>query len=73
MQISDWIKNTTPEERRKVARAAGCSAVYLYYVVKDGCSAGLAKRIEAATEKIMPDRILKKEDLRPDIWSKVEK
>ncbi len=69
MKITDWIKKTTPKERRQVAKEAGCTAVYLYYVVKDGCSAGLAKKIEQATKKITPDRVLTKEMIRPDIWT----
>jgi len=62
------MKRTSGEERRQIAREAGCTAYYLYHVVKNGCSPGLAKKIEAATKKFMPDRIVSKAELRPDIW-----
>lgn len=68
MKLSDWMKKTTSKERRQVAKEAGCTSYYFYYIAKNRCSAGLAKKIEDATQKITPDRVVFKEELRPDIW-----
>lgn len=69
MKLSDWMTKTTSEERRQVAKQAGCTSYYFYHIAKDRCSAGLAKKLEVAIQKITPDRLVSKEELRPDIWS----
>jgi hypothetical protein len=70
MQLSKWIEKHSTEELRKLAKMCGCASNYLYHVAQDSCSAGLAKKIEAATKKLNPLMVVSKESLRPDIWSK---
>lgn len=70
MTLSQWIKKSTSEELRILAKRCGCSTNYLYYVAANRPSTGLAKKIEAATKKLNPLMVVSKESLRPDIWSK---
>lgn len=70
MKLSKWIKKSTFEELKKLAKRVDCHPRYLYQVGTKGCSAGLAKKIERCTEKLTPGRVVKKNELRPDIWSK---
>jgi hypothetical protein len=70
MTLSQWIKKSTTEELRILAKKCGCSTNYLYYVAANRPSTSLAKKIETATRKLNPRRVVNKESLRPDIWSK---
>lgn len=72
MQLSKWIEKHSTEELRKLAKMCGCASNYLYHVAQDSCSAGLAKKIEAATRKLNPERVVHKWELRKDIWEKGE-
>ena len=72
MKLSTWIKNTTTDQQRELARRAGCHSNYLYCVALNGCSAGLAKKIERVTTRMTPNKIVFRRDLRPDIWDKKE-
>ena len=72
MQLTRWMKKATPEEIRTLAKTVKCHHNYLYQVAKDGCSAGLAKKIERFTRKITPGCVVTRHDLRPDIWKKGE-
>lgn len=72
MKFASWMKKASSEEIRKLAKRVGCNYLYLYQVAKGSCSAGLAKKIEQCTKKLTPERVVKKNELRPDIWSKGE-
>lgn len=72
MNFEKWISVSTSEEQRKLAKMCGCVSNYLYYVAQNGCSAGLAKKIEKYTTQIDPKRAVPKYTLRPDIWKKGE-
>lgn len=72
MKLSKWMKKSTFEELKELAKLIGCHPRYLYQVRVKGCSAGLAKKIERWTMKLTPDRIVTRHDLRPDIWKKGE-
>lgn len=72
MKLAKWIRSSTTEELRKLAKKIGCHPNYLYQICNDGCSAGLAKKIEKWTMKLTPDCIVTRHDLRPDIWKKGE-
>ena len=72
MQLSKWIQKSSTEELRMLAKKCGCANNYLYQVALNGCSAKLAKKIEAATMKLTPGRIVSKNTIRPDIWQKGE-
>ena len=72
MQLSKWMKKVNSEEIRKLAKKVDCHPNYLYQVAKNGCSAGLAKKIKKWTTKLTPDCVVTRHDLRPDIWKKGE-
>ena len=72
MKFSKWMEKANPKEMRKLAEMIGCHYLYLYQVAKNNCSAGLAKKIEAATKKLTPERVVHKWELRKDIWEKGE-
>ncbi len=72
MQLSKWIKGHSTEEIRKLAKMCHCANNYLYHVASNGCSAGLAKKIQKNTEKLTPGKVVHKWELRPDIWKKGE-
>ena len=72
MQLSKWIKKSSTEELRILAKKCGCATNYLYQVALNGCSAKLAKKIEAATMKLTPQYVVTRHELRPDIWKKGE-
>lgn len=68
MKLSRWIEKSSTYELRQLAQRVRCHPQYLYQIRKDGCSAGLAKKIEKATKELTPGQVVTKEDLRPDIW-----
>ena len=68
MKLKEWIKKSSTYELRQLAKKVKTHPQYLYQVAKFRCSAGLAKRIEAATRLLTPDKIVTKEEIRPDIW-----
>ena len=72
MQLEKWIEKTSTEELRKLAQVCEISVNYLYHVARNGCSAGLAKKIERFTRELNPRRVVRKYELRPDIWKKGE-
>ncbi len=72
MKLKKWIRVSTTAELKKLAKKCGCCSNYFYQVASKGCSAGLAKKIERVTKQLTPDRIVSKQELRPDIWSKDE-
>ena len=72
MQLSKWIEKHSTEELRKLAKMCDCANNYLYHVAQNGCSAGLAKKIQKYTEKLTPGKAVSKSELRPDIWKKSE-
>ncbi len=72
MQLSKWIKKSTSRELRVLAKECGCASNYFYYVALNGCSAKLAKKIEAVTMKLTPRYVVTRHELRPDIWQKDE-
>ena len=72
MKFAKWMEKSNTEEIMKLARMVDCHYLYLYQVAKTSCSAGLAKKIEAATKKMNPCRIVRKHELRPDIWKRGE-
>jgi hypothetical protein len=51
MNLSAWIKKSSTDELRELAKMVGCHTNYLYFVAADKCSPGLAKKIETATKK----------------------
>ncbi|MEA3385862.1 MAG: hypothetical protein U9Q89_05350 [Thermodesulfobacteriota bacterium] len=68
MKIREWIKKTSSEERRQVAKKAGCTSYYFYHVANNGCGVGLAKKIEVATRQVTPGAVVLKSEIRPDVW-----
>lgn len=72
MKLKEWIKKSTFKELEKLAKKVGCHPRYIYQIVNNGCSAGLAKKIEKFTQKVTPNCVVTRHDLRPDIWSKGE-
>lgn len=68
MKLSTWIKRSSTEDLRKLAQLSGCHSNYLYFVASNRCSAVLAKRIERATKKMDPGKVVTKQSLRPDIY-----
>ena len=72
MKLKEWIKKSTFKELEKLAKKVGCHPRYLYQIVNNGCSAGLAKKIEKFTQKVTPGKVVYKWELRPDIWKKGE-
>lgn len=72
MKFSNWIEKHSTEELRKLAKMCGCASNYLYQVANNGCSAGLAKKIEKYTTQMNPKRAVPKHTIRPDIWKKGE-
>ena len=73
MKLSKWIKTSSTDELKELAKKCGCCSNYIYQVAAKGCSAGLAKKIERATMKLTPGRVVTKYELRPDIWLKSDK
>lgn len=72
MKLGKWIDVTTTAELKKLAKKCDCHSNYLYQVATKGCSAGLAKKIERFTQRITPNYVVTRHDLRPDIWKKGE-
>ena len=72
MQLSKWIKKASTKEMRILAKKCEIANNYLYQVALNGCSAKLAKKIEAATMELTPRFIVTRHELRPDIWEKEE-
>lgn len=72
MKFAKWMEGSNTTEIIKLAKMVERSYLYLYQVAKGSCSAGLAKKIEKATKKTTPDRVVHKWELRPDIWEKGE-
>ena len=72
MKFSQWMGKASSEEIQKLAKMVKCHYLYLYQVAKGSCSAGLAKKIEKATRAMNPRRVVRKHELRPDIWKKGE-
>lgn len=72
MKFAKWVKIASAEEMQKLAKKVGVHRNYLYQIAKDGCSAGLAKKIEKQTTRMTPDCVVTRHDLRPDIWKKGE-
>ena len=72
MKLSKWIKEHSHQDLEKLAKKIKCHPRYLYVIAKKGCSAGLAKKIEAITMKLTPRNVISKHELRPDIWKKGE-
>lgn len=72
MKLAKWIRVSTTAELKKLAKKVGCHPNYIYQIVSNGCSAGLAKKIEKFTQRMTPDCIVTRHDLRPDIWKKGE-
>lgn len=62
MNIYDWMNKATDEEREAVAKEAGTSVGYLWQLSGKHRrpSPKLAERLESATRKITPDRIIDK-------------
>lgn len=73
MQLAKWIKKASTKELRVLAKECGVASNYLYYVALNGCSARLAKKIEAVTMKLTPRYVVTRHELRPDIWEKENK
>jgi DNA-binding transcriptional regulator YdaS (Cro superfamily) len=72
VKLEKWIDATTTTQLKKLAKKCGCHSNYLYQVATKGCSAGLAKKIERWTKKLTPERVVSKNELRPDIWGRGE-
>lgn len=70
MRLSKWIEKHSTEKLRKLAKMCGCANNYLYHVSFNGCSPGLAIKIERATATLTPDKVVHKWELRNDIWEK---
>ena len=72
MKFAKWMKGASSEEIQGLAKLVKCHYLYLYQVAKGSCSAGLAKKIEKATRAMDARRVVRKHELRPDIWKKGE-
>lgn len=72
MKFAKWMEKANSEEIQKLAKMVKCHHLYLYQVAKSSCSAGLAKKIERWTKKLTPERVVSKNELRPDIWGRDE-
>jgi DNA-binding transcriptional regulator YdaS (Cro superfamily) len=72
MDLKTYIKD--PQRRADLAALVNSSGDYLYQIATNRrkASSKLAQEIDAATERLGPERVTK-ESLRPDIWSEPEK
>jgi len=73
MDIKTWMNAATKKERARMAAAANTTVPYLWQLAGGHRNTGypLAMKIVGATTAITPDRIIKRCDLRPDIWPPV--
>lgn len=70
MKLKKWIKVTVAADLKKLAKKCGCHANYIYQIAENGCSPGLAKKIEKATAALTPGKAVFRWDLREDIWER---
>jgi len=72
MDIEAWLKTTKKNMylRKLVLDEAGTSIGYMKQIKAGNRSPShkLAKRLELASKKFTPSAVLRREDLRPDIW-----
>lgn len=73
MNLNDWLKQATQEERELLANQCETTTAYLYQIAGGhrAGSAVLARKIEEQTTAISPDRVVSKNLLRPDVFGEV--
>ena len=72
MKLAKWIAVMDTPTKRRLAKMVDCHRLYLYQVAKDGCSARLAQKIVKAIERLTPEQVVHRWEIRPDIWQKGE-
>ncbi|GAB3099812.1 hypothetical protein G8770_03670 [Aestuariicella hydrocarbonica] len=70
MKLNSWMKEASPELRSKLAAEARTSVGYLWQLAGEHRKPGavMARRLVDASFVVTPDKPLRLEDLRPDIW-----
>ncbi len=74
MHLKTWLNKSSESERLQVADEASTTVGYLWQIAGSHREAGakLARRIESATQKVTPGRVVQAGELRPDIFGAPE-
>lgn len=70
MDVKQWIKESSDDERSAVAAAAGTTVAYLWQLAGNHRkpSPKLAIALEVASRNVTPDRVILRTFTRPDIY-----